>query len=75
VQRFLQAKAAPAMARPSWSVLADLLGALGESAPYYTAADVFAALAQAHSDFSGLSYDRLGLRGLPVLNAEPAAAS
>ena len=31
VQRFLQAKAAPGFARPSWYVLADLLGALGRA--------------------------------------------
>ena len=29
VQRFMQAKAAPGFARPSWFVLADLLAALG----------------------------------------------
>ncbi len=29
VQRFMQAKAAPGFARPSWYVLADLLAALG----------------------------------------------
>ena len=34
VQRFLQAKAAPGFARPSWFVLADLLAALGETADY-----------------------------------------
>ena len=60
VQRFLQAKAAPGQSRPSWSVLADLLGALGEPADYYTASAVFGALAASHSDFSGLSYDSLG---------------
>jgi NADH dehydrogenase/NADH:ubiquinone oxidoreductase subunit G len=73
VQRFLQAKVAPGESRPSWSVLADLLGALGKPAQYYTAASVFAALASSHSEFSGLTYDRLGLRGLPVLNAQQAA--
>jgi NADH-quinone oxidoreductase subunit G len=75
VQRFLQAKAAPGDARPTWSVLADLLTALGEPAQYYTASAVFAALSSSHSDFSGQSYDRLGLRGLPVLSAQPAGAA
>jgi NADH dehydrogenase/NADH:ubiquinone oxidoreductase subunit G len=32
VQRFLQARAAPGLARPSWFVLSDLLGSLGEAA-------------------------------------------
>jgi predicted molibdopterin-dependent oxidoreductase YjgC len=76
VQRFLQAKAAPGLARPSWFVLADLLGALGESANYFLPADVFAALAASHAEFAGLTYDRLGLRGLPVVNAaQPAGAA
>jgi NADH-quinone oxidoreductase subunit G len=69
VQRFLQAKAAPGMARPSWYVLADLLNAMGEGANYFVAADVFAALAAAEPAFAGLSYDTLGLRGLPIVDA------
>jgi NADH-quinone oxidoreductase subunit G len=69
VQRFLQAKAAPGMARPSWYVLADLLVAMGESAGYFVAADVFTALSAAEPAFAGLSYDTLGLRGLPVVDA------
>ena len=76
VQRFLQAKAAPGLARPSWFVLSDLLGALGESANYFVPADVFAALAASHAEFAGLTYDRIGLRGLPVVNAaQPAGAA
>jgi predicted molibdopterin-dependent oxidoreductase YjgC len=74
VQRFLQAKAPPGMARPSWSVLADLLEATGAAANHLVPADVFAALAAAHAPFAGLSYARLGLRGLPVLDAAPAEA-
>jgi predicted molibdopterin-dependent oxidoreductase YjgC len=74
VQRFLQAKATPGMARPSWYVLADLLGAMGERAEYHTAADAFAALAAGEPAFGGLSYDSLGLRGLPVADAAPSLA-
>jgi len=66
VQRFLQARTAPGQARPSWSVLTDLLAAAGQSANYYLPNDVFAALAAAVPAFGGLSYDTLGLRGLPV---------
>jgi NADH-quinone oxidoreductase subunit G len=62
------------MARPSWSVLADLLEATGAAANHLVPADVFAALAAAHAPFAGLSYARLGLRGLPVLDAAPAEA-
>ncbi len=73
VQRFLQAKAAPGMARPSWYVLADLLGAMGEKAEYFVAADAFAALAASEPSFAGLTYDALGLRGRPVADAERLA--
>ena len=75
VQRFLQAKAAPGLARPSWFVLADLLASLGEASSYFVPADVFAALAASHPEFAGLTYDSLGLRGLPVLGAQPAGAA
>jgi NADH-quinone oxidoreductase subunit G len=70
VQRFMQGKPAPGLARPSWLVLGDLLGALGEQESFYLPADVFANIAQSHSAFSGLSYERLGMRGLPVLNGD-----
>jgi NADH-quinone oxidoreductase subunit G len=74
VQRFLQAKAAPGLARPSWFVLADLLTASGDNAPFLTASAVFDDLAASHPRFAGLAYDSLGLRGLPVLEAEAGAA-
>ena len=75
VQRFLQAKAAPGLSRPSWFVLADLLASLGESTNFFLPSEVFAALASSHADFAGLSYDTLGLRGLPVLNSAPATGA
>ncbi len=64
VQRFLQAKAAPGMARPSWFVLADLLNAVGDKADYLTASAVFDALAASEKSFAGMSYDALALRGI-----------
>jgi NADH-quinone oxidoreductase subunit G len=75
VQRFLQARAAPGLARPSWYVLTDLLGALGEDAPYFLPSDVFTALANGRSEFAGLAYDTLGLRGLPIAGASAGAAT
>jgi NADH-quinone oxidoreductase subunit G len=64
VQRFLQAKAAPGFARPSWWVLSDLLAAMGgETTNYFLASDVFNALAKDVPAFNGLSYDALGMRG------------
>jgi predicted molibdopterin-dependent oxidoreductase YjgC len=60
------------MARPSWWVLGDLLAKMGEPGNYVLASDVFAALTVARSEFDGMSYDSLGLRGVPVMT--PAGA-
>jgi NADH-quinone oxidoreductase subunit G len=73
VQRFMQAKAAPGLARPAWYALGDLLDVLGAATKFYTASEVFDAITTAHPDFAGLSYDALGLRGLPVLSAAQLA--
>jgi predicted molibdopterin-dependent oxidoreductase YjgC len=69
VQRFLQAKAAPGFARPSWYVLSDLLAAIGVRTNYSLASEVFGALAAARSDFAGMSYDTLAARGKVVAGA------
>ena len=69
VQRFLQAKAAPGHARPSWYALGDLNGALGIKGEYFLPGAVFADLAAQVAPFAGLSYDRLGLMGAPVAHA------
>ena len=63
VQRFLQGKAAPGTARPSYFVIGDLLAAMGEGQGYWTASAVFDALAAAQPGFAGMSYDRLALKG------------
>ncbi|MBA3340311.1 MAG: (2Fe-2S)-binding protein [Gemmatimonadaceae bacterium] len=73
-QRFMQAKAPPGLARPSWLVLGDLLGALGAQDSFFMPGDVFAMLAESRPEFSGLSYETLGMRGLPVLQAQEAGA-
>jgi len=75
VQRFLQAKAAPGEARPTWSVLGDVAEAMGRGRAPMLPADVFAALAGDHPAFGGLTYAGLGLRGLPVLDAAPAGGT
>jgi NADH-quinone oxidoreductase subunit G len=76
VQRFMQAKAAPGFARPSWYVLSDLLAAVGLETSYSLASEVFAALAASNAEFAGLSHDRLGLRGAGVASAgAPAGAT
>ncbi len=63
VQRFMQAKAAPGVARPSWYVLGDLLQQMGASDSYYLPSDVFSALTATHAAFAGLEYAALGLQG------------
>ena len=69
VQRFLQAKAAPGFARPSWWVLGDLLSALGEQASFFQAGEVFTALAGEVGAFRGMSYETLGLKGRAIAGA------
>jgi NADH-quinone oxidoreductase subunit G len=75
VQRFLQAKSAPGMARPIWWVVSDLLAAM-EGAPassFFVASEVFAALAAARPEYEGLSYESLGLKG-SLMAAAPETA-
>jgi NADH-quinone oxidoreductase subunit G len=75
VQRFLQAKAAPGFARPSWFVLSDLVNALGGPGGAALPSTVFANLAAANPAFAGMSYDGLGLRGRVVAGAMAGSAS
>ena len=72
VQRFMQAKAPPGLARPLWYALTDVLALLGQSSAFFLASEVFAALATANSAYAGMAYDTLGLRGLPMAGAETA---
>jgi len=69
VQRFTQARQAPGETRPSWLVLGDLLGAMGKQASFFLPSEVFSKLASTHKSFAGLSYDSIGLKGLPVVDA------
>ena len=70
VQRFLQAKAAPGAARPTYFVLSDLLSALGERTSYFLPAQVFDAMAAARPEFAGLTYGSLGMKGALIPRAE-----
>jgi NADH-quinone oxidoreductase subunit G len=72
VQRFLQAKAAPGFARPSWSVASDVLASAGGKGGHMLASDAFATVAGAHPEFAGLSYDLLALGGRPIKSAAGA---
>ncbi len=69
VQRFLQAKAAPGLARPSWFALADLMTALGTKGNFASAEAVFESLAGSEAPFGGMSYDTLALKGQIVTGA------
>ena len=71
VQRFTQARQAPGETRPSWLVLGDLLGAMGKQTSFFLPSEVFSKLASSHKSFAGLSYDSLGFKGLPVIDAPP----
>jgi NADH-quinone oxidoreductase subunit G len=73
VQRFLQAKAAPGLARPSYFVIGDLLAAMGEGQGYWTASAVFDALAASQPGFAGMSYDTLALKGAVTSDAMAGA--
>jgi predicted molibdopterin-dependent oxidoreductase YjgC len=75
VQRYMQAKAAPGMARPVWWAVGDLLAAMGEKTEYFLASEVFADLAARVPSFAGMSYDSLGLRGAVSSGAGQAAGA
>jgi NADH-quinone oxidoreductase subunit G len=76
VQRYLQARAAPGMARPAWWALGDLLEAMGEGTGYFLASDVFSRFAGTRPEFAGMSYESLGLKGAKLEGKrEPAEAA
>jgi NADH-quinone oxidoreductase subunit G len=75
VQRFMQAKAAPGFARPSWYVLTDVLNAVGVRSNHSLAGDVFKAAAAARPELAGMSYDTLGLTGALIAGATAATGA
>jgi predicted molibdopterin-dependent oxidoreductase YjgC len=56
-------------------VLADLLTAVGARSNYSLASEVFGALAAAHPEFAGMSYDALALKGEAIAGADAAAGA
>ena len=70
VQRYLQAKPGPGMARPAWWILGELLAALGAE-PVGGADDAFDRMAAEVPAFAGLSYARLGLGGVMLGTPKP----
>ncbi|HUP00006.1 MAG TPA: molybdopterin-dependent oxidoreductase [Gemmatimonadota bacterium] len=81
VQRFWPKVTAYEESRPGWRMLAAIRAALTGAAPPASAAESFAALAEAMPAFRGLSYERLGDLGawlegygkeaMPPVGAEP----
>jgi NADH-quinone oxidoreductase subunit G len=55
-------------ARPSWRILSSLGTALGAKMKYATAEEVFRDVAEHVPSFRGLTYTKLGTRGVPVQN-------
>ena len=75
VQRYLQAKSGPGMARPAWWVLGELLRELDRGDSPTSADDVFARMASTVEAFGGLTYRTLGTRGAPLGSGSTAGAT
>jgi NADH-quinone oxidoreductase subunit G len=72
LQRYVQAKSPPGMARPAWWVAGEVLAGPGPSADApSTAAEAFVRLGERWPIFAGLTYADLGFTGR-VLSAEAA---
>jgi NADH-quinone oxidoreductase subunit G len=75
VQRFHQAMQPPGVARPAWMVVHRLLRRLDtERAPVRDVRAAFAALGAAVPEFSGLSWQGLGLKGTALGSRAPAGS-
>jgi NADH-quinone oxidoreductase subunit G len=74
VQRFWPALRAPGMARPAWQILGVLLAGIADAGAPGTAADAFAALAEARAEFGALAWAEIGAEGaeLPAATADLA---
>ena len=70
VQRYVQAKSPPGMARPAWWVLGEIVAQIEDGEPFVDAADAFSALSNEIAMFSGLSYSELGYEGRVVTLSE-----
>ncbi|HEU4699716.1 MAG TPA: 2Fe-2S iron-sulfur cluster-binding protein [Gemmatimonadales bacterium] len=76
VQRYQQAKAEPAMARPAWWVAGEVLAGPGPDADApATAAEAFEALGRTFPTFAGLTYADLGFTGRVLETAATAASA
>jgi NADH-quinone oxidoreductase subunit G len=60
-------------ARPTWRVLTSVAGALGARWKFATADDVFAEISSTIGSFKGMSYMRIGSRGMMLTKKETAS--
>ena len=75
VQRFAQALQPPGLARPLWLSGSALLERLGAGDAFRSAGEAFAQLSSDSDGLSGLSYDKIGLRGALAGGARGTAAA
>ena len=75
VQRYLQAKSAPGMARPAWWVLSEIMAQMGDGEPFTDASQAFDAIGEEVSAIAGLSYDQLVYGGEVVALQREAEVS
>ena len=75
LQRYLQAKSAPGMARPAWWIAVEALAlADDQTGAPGSAAEAFAALSDHVPSLAGLSYHDIGFVGRTVTRDVPAGA-
>ncbi len=74
LQRLNKAISVPGQAMDDWQILLQLKSALGGGNGLHTIEEVFKSMAAATPAFSGLSLSRIGDLGIPLDQAEPAAA-
>ncbi|MEW6510648.1 MAG: molybdopterin-dependent oxidoreductase [Bacteroidota bacterium] len=68
------AKGAKRDARPTWRIIAGVASLMGAKFKFQTAEDVFNEIASRVESFKGMSYRRLGNKGLPLKTHVGAAA-
>ena len=74
VQRYLQAKrGARHVARPRGGSSVICSRSSASRTSFFVASEAFAALAAAHPEFAGMSYDTLGTAGTARSRRQPAA--
>ncbi len=64
VQRVRKAVSPPGDARAEWEWICDLMGRLGLNADYSSPGDIMKEIASLTPSYGGISYERLGMKGL-----------